>query len=56
MKVLKQYVYELDGNCGIVGYAELVGEKEKQGVFGRFFRDSITDDKMGEKTFEKGER
>jgi stage V sporulation protein AD len=56
MKILKQYVYELDGNCGIVGFAELVGEKEKQGVFGRFFRDSITDDKMGEKTFEKGER
>ena len=56
MKILKQYVYELDGNCGIVGFAELVGEKEKRGVFGRFFRDSITDDKMGEKTFEKGER
>ena len=56
MKILKKYVYELDGNCGIIGYAELVGEKEKQGVFGRFFKDSISDDKMGEKTFEKGER
>ena len=56
MKVIKKYVYELENNCGIVGFAELVGNKEKQGVLGKYFRDSVSDDKMGEKTFEKGER
>jgi len=56
MKVLKKYVYELDGFCGVSGFAELVGNKEKLGVFGRYFQDSVSDDKMGEKTFEKGER
>lgn len=56
MKVIKKFVYELEGDCGIIGNAELVGEKEKQGVFSKYFSDSVSDDKMGEKTFEKGER
>ena len=56
MKVLKKYVYELENFCGLIGFAELVGEKEKRGVFGKYFCDSVSDDKMGEKTFEKGER
>ena len=56
MKVVKKYVYEIEGDCGIIGFSELVGEKEKQGIFGKFFHDAVFDDKMGEKTFEKGER
>ena len=56
MKVIKKFVYELEKFCGIVSNAEIVGEKEKQGVFGKYFLCSVTDDKMGEKTFEKGER
>lgn len=56
MRLIKKFVYEVEGDCGVVGYSELVGEKEKQGIFGKYFRDSVSDDKMGEKTFEKGER
>lgn len=56
MKLVNKFVYEIEGNCGIIGFAELVGEKEKCGIFGKFFHDAVSDDKMGEKTFEKGER
>lgn len=56
MKLVKKYVYELENYCGVFAHAALVGEKEKQGVFGKYFTDSVEDDKMGEKTFEKGER
>lgn len=56
MRVIKKFVYELENYCGVFAHAELVGEKEKQGVFGKFFVDAVDDDKMGEKTFEKGER
>lgn len=56
MKLIKKYVYEVEGNCGIISSAEIVGEKEKQGVLGKYFNNPVDDDKMGEKTFEKGER
>ncbi len=56
MKLIQKFVYEVEGNCGIVGFSELVGEKEKRGILGKYFHDSVSDDKMGEKTFEKGER
>ncbi len=56
MRVIKKYVYELENFCGIAGFSELVGEKEKLGIFGKYFNDSVSNDKMGEKTFEKGER
>lgn len=56
MKVIKKFVYKLENYCGVFANAELVGEKEKQGVFGKYFADMVNDDKMGEKTFEKGER
>lgn len=56
MRLIKKFVYEIENDCGIVGFSELVGEKEKQGIFGKYFHDSVSDDKMGEKTFEKGER
>ncbi len=47
---------ELSGDCFIIGRAALVGEKEKLGTYGKYFKDVVEDDKMGEKTFEKGER
>ena len=56
MKLIKKYVYEAERDCGIIGHYELVGEKEKNGCFGNYFQNYITNDKMGEKTFEKGER
>lgn len=56
MKVIKKFVYELENDCYVLGSAELVGDKEKQGVFCKYFCDSVVDDKLGEKTFEKGER
>lgn len=56
MKLIKKFVYELENNCGIVSSAEIVGDKEKQGIFGKYFVNPVEDDKMGEKTFEKGER
>lgn len=56
MKVIKKFVFELEHNCFFIESSELVGDKEKQGVFGKYFCNSVNDDKMGEKTFEKGER
>ena len=56
MKLIKRFVCELQSDCYILGFSELVGEKEKHGVFGKYFHDSVSDDKLGEKTFEKGAR
>ena len=56
MKIIDKYVYELEKGCYIISHSELVGDKEKNGVFEKYFRESVSDDKMGEKTFEKGER
>ena len=33
MKIIEKFVYELEGFCGVIGFSELVGEKEKQGIF-----------------------
>ena len=40
----------------IVGNYSVVGEKESQGNFGKYFHRVIHDDMFGEKTFEKAER
>ena len=56
MKLINRFVYELEKPCGIIGHSSIVGEKEKMGVFGEYFHEVVHDDKMGEKTFEKGER
>ena len=29
MKVINKFVYELEKFCGVLGFSELVGEKEK---------------------------
>ena len=56
MKLIKKFVYELERDCYFKGHYELVGEKESFGVFGDYFKNVVSDDKMGECTFEKGER
>ena len=56
MRVIKKFVCELEKGCFILASSELVGEKEKMGIFGKYFQDSVSDDKLGEKTFEKSER
>ena len=45
-------------SCGVpIKHAHaLVGEKEKNGPLGKYFKDYFTDDTFGEKTFEKAER
>lgn len=56
MRLIKKFVYELEDNCYLIGHCELVGEKESFGVFCDYFKNVVSDDKMGECTFEKGER
>ena len=56
MKRVGDFTYELEKKCYITGKSVLVGEKEKIGTFKKYFCASVSDDKMGEKTFEKGER
>ena len=48
--------YQLEKDCYILGKAALVGEKEKNGTYKNYFDESVSDDKMGMDTFEKGER
>ena len=55
MRKIGKFTYEIS-NCYIIGQSSLVGEKEKNGVYKHYFKNFIKDDKMGEKTFEKGER
>lgn len=56
MKKLGKHTYLIENGCYVLGEYSLVGQKEKQGPFGRYMKNVIEDDKMGEKTFEKGER
>ena len=56
MKKIGAQTYLFDSNICIVGSASLVGEKEGSGPLGKYFDVVESDDKMGEKTFEKGER
>ena len=56
MKKIGNFTFELDGQCFIVGVGSLVGEKEKSGPFEMYFKNFVSDDKLGEKTFERSER
>jgi len=56
MKKLGNQTYKLEKNCYILGKSALVGNKEKFGPFGKYLKNVVEDDKMGEDTFEKGER
>ena len=39
----------------LIGRMSVVGEKESKGPVGKYFQKCETDDKMGEKTFERAE-
>lgn len=56
MKRVGKQTLELESDCFIVGRGALVGEKEKNGTYKKYMSSAVENDKMGEKTFEKGER
>jgi len=56
MKKIGEQTYSFDKNIFVVCGASVVGEKEGQGPVKDYFDHIEQDDKMGEKTFEKGER
>jgi stage V sporulation protein AD len=56
MKRMGNQTLEISNPCYIIGRGSLVGEKEKLGTYRKYLQNSTDDDKMGEKTFEKGER
>lgn len=56
MKKIGKSTFYLEEPCYIIGRASLVGDKEKSGTYKKYMKNVVEDDKMGEKTFEKGER
>ena len=56
MKRIGKQTLELERDCFIVGRGYLSGQKEKDGNYGAYIKNVVDDDKMNEKTFEKGER
>ncbi len=56
MKKIGEQTFELEKDVCVVSRCSLVGSKEGDGPLKDYFDFIETDDKMGEKTFEKGER
>jgi len=56
MKRIGKQTLELESDCYIIGRGSLAGEKEKLGSYSKYIKNYVSDDKMNEKTFEKGER
>ena len=56
MKKIGKQTYEFEEKISIISNVSLVGTKEGNGPLGRYFDYIEDDDKMGQKTFEKGER
>ena len=56
MKRIGKQTLVVEKECFVVGRGSLVGNKEKTGTYKNYMKYSVDDDKMGEKTFEKGER
>lgn len=56
MKRIGNCTLEIQKDCFIIGRGAVVGDKEKNGTYKNYFTKSVVDDKMGQKTFEKGER
>ncbi len=56
MKKIGKHTYFLSIGVVIRFSHALVGEKDKQGPLGKYFKDFFTDDTFGQKTFEKAER
>ena len=56
MKRIGKQTLEIEKGCYVVGRGVLVGEKETNGTYRKYMKSAVENDKMGEKTFEKGER
>ena len=56
MNKVGEQPYEFDKHIFVIGSASVVGKKEGEGPLKDYFDNIEQDDKMGEKTFEKGER
>lgn len=56
MKKLGNSTFEFDNDVFIAGAYSVVGKKEGEGPFGKYFSEIVEDDTMGEKTYEKAER
>ncbi len=56
MKRIGNQTLELEKECYIIGRGSICGEKEKNATYKNYMKKSVSDDKMGQKTFEKGER
>ncbi len=56
MKRLGKQTLQLTNDCYIIGRGSIAGQKEKQGNYSKYINHAVEDDKMSEKTFEKGER
>ena len=56
MKKIGRSTYEFEKNIYISGAYSLVGKKEGDGPFGKYFSKVAKDDTFGQKTFEKAER
>ena len=56
MKKIGNQTYKLASGVAIRASHALVGEKEKQGPLGKYFKDYFVDDTFGESSFEKAER
>lgn len=56
MRKVGQQTYEFNNKIYLVSGSSVVGQKEGEGPLKNYFDHIEKDDKMGEKTFEKGER
>ncbi|PWM43995.1 MAG: stage V sporulation protein AD [Clostridiales bacterium] len=55
MKKIGKRTFRLENTVGVLGYAAVVGEKEKKGPLGHYFENFYYDEYCGQKTFEKAE-
>lgn len=56
MKKVGNQTYVLSRPVGILAAHAMVGQKEKQGPLGKYFKDYFIDDTFGQSSFEKAER
>ena len=56
MKKIGVSTFEFEKNIYISGVFSLVGKKESEGPFGKYFSKVVSNDTLGQKTFEKAER
>lgn len=56
MKKIGSQTYVLSKPVGIMAAHAMVGQKEKQGPLGKYFKDYFIDDTFGQDSFEKAER